>query len=252
MKCVCFFVFFFGEVQLFSLSSFFPPFKIIFLVLADQWWPYICNCRRQPKFLKLGDFKIVGHCCKVSRLFVCEGHSTVASPITRGPRTSILEKHLNVVLVLREKPPCWLACANPWCFAWMLGDCLCAVWSPGTKRGRAGQDREQPWSHCRTRGQTGGRSLAPIRAGVGRRDVDKRMWIFPYAQTLPNLLAFVMNVCLKVVSDVSVPLLLFVFRFNPHFPLSTQHPEYFQTSIRKCGCYVLCNVSSSFSRRKTV
>lgn len=133
MGLIFIFFFFFGEVQLFSLSSFFPPFKIIFLVLADQWWSYICS-RWQPKFLKLRDFKIVGHCCKMFWLFV---HGTAASPMTRGPRTSILEKHSNLVLVLRENLPCWLACTNPWCFAWVLGDSLCAVWSLGTKRGEA-------------------------------------------------------------------------------------------------------------------
>lgn len=67
-----------------------------------------------------------------------------------------------------------------------------------------------------------------------------------YVQTLPNLLVFVTNVCLKVVSDVSVPLLLFVFRFNPHFPLSVQYPEYFQTPTGKRGCYVLGHFSSFF------
>lgn len=61
---------------------------------------------------------------------------------------------------------------------------------------------------------------------------------------LPTSWHLLTNVCLKVVSDVSVPLLLFVFRFNPHFPLSAQHPECFQTPTGKHGCYILCNFPS--------
>lgn len=136
----------------------------------------------------------------------------------------------------------------------MSWDYLCAPWSPLLEEGEGtGQDGGAKLGIAANRtGWPVGRFLAPGRAGVGRCYADKGRCIFLYVQTVSNLLAFVMNVCLKTVSDVSVPLLFFVFRFNPHFRLSAQHPEYFQTSTRKCSCYVLCDFPSFFSRKKTV
>lgn len=139
------------------------------------------------------------------------------------------KKCLNLVLVLRARN----CIASEQVFHTdVLRWSLCSL-KPCTRRG-------QTWCHW----WPGGRSSVPGRAGVVRQYTDKRMWIFLYAQTLPDILAFVTNVCLKVVSDVSVPLLLFVFRFNPHFPLSSQCPEYFQTPTGKRDCYVLCSFPS--------
>lgn len=113
-------------------------------------------------------------------------------------------KMLELDLVIESKDMC---CLLPGVLHWCFGT-ISVVWSlaqGGSKLGIAAD-----WPR--------GRSCAPSRAGVGRQCTDKGMWVFLYAQILPTHLAFVTNVCLKAVSDVSVPFLFFVFRFNPHFP----------------------------------
>lgn len=102
-------------------------------------------------------------------------------------------KMLELDLVIESKDMC---CLLPGVLHWCFGT-ISVVWSlaqGGSKLGIAAD-----WPR--------GRSCAPSRAGVGRQCTDKGTWVFLYAQILPTHLAFVTNVCLKAVSDVSVPFL---------------------------------------------
>lgn len=147
---------------------------------------------------------------------VCKVCGMASSSITRWIRMSVLEKCLNLILLLKTK-----RCVLHWYFG-----TISVVWSLAQGRSKLGVAAN--WARER--------SSAPGRAGVGRQCTDKGTWVFLYAQSLPNHLAFVINVCLKAVSDFSVPFLLFVFRLNLHFPLSVQHPEHLQTLTGKCNC----------------